>query len=135
MSVPDVSPVDWKNFQDERLPPALYPWWSYRDDSWSWRPIQSNVNLYSKPTEWWDYTSFAEEDLKVKHPLMLARGGMSEPDIAALEDDTLGLPIPGVPNSTRYPDLASTTHRSRTIMEAYWKELAERRMLPERVVY
>ena len=120
----------WKSQANQRIPPVCpddsgQVYWSYDKDSWSWRPKPLNQNILTKPETWGNYREYAIEELRVKNPLITMRGGMSDLDIAELENATI----------YNYPDLRSETKRSEAIQMEYWEALAKRSLIPTRPVY
>lgn len=125
------TPTPWNNgwtlFRNERLPPMVIPFWTY-DTSWSWFPQQYNafnLNGDNPSTLSRDYNYYIrKQEPNVVHPLITATGGLSEPDVVALETGTL-----------QFPDLKSETKRSRAILNNYEQIMARKRLLPTRVAY
>jgi hypothetical protein len=126
-----VTPTVWNNgwtlFRNERLPPMVTPFWTY-DTSWSWFPQQYNAytpNGDNPSTLTRDYNYYINnEEHSVVHPLITATGGLSEPDVGALEISTL-----------QFPDLKSETRRARTILDQYGQIMARKGLIPARVAY
>jgi len=116
----------WKLLGDERLPPVLGKFWSYEQDSWSYKPKQYNTFVPDDTADTLgnDYRTYIQTEKKMPHPLITARAGLSEVGISALVSDTLN-----------FPDLRSETVRSKEIIGQYYQALAARGMLPTKVVY
>ena len=117
---------NWKLFGDERLPPAIFPFYSYEYNSWSGRPIQYNQYkpIDTPMTLSHDYYNYIQAEKKLPRPLITMRGGLSEVDIQALEDDTL-----------RFPDIKSQTAHSQAILAMLESQMMSRNMIPKKVVY
>lgn len=126
-----IRPTVWNNgwnlFRNERLPPMVLPFWTY-DTSWSWFPQQYNaynLNGDNPSTLSRDYNYYIDkEEHSVIHPLITASGGLSEPDVGALEIATL-----------QFPDLKSETRRSQAILNKYEEIMAKKGLIPTRVAY
>ncbi len=116
----------WRLLGNERLPPMIRPFWNYEEDSWSWRPREYNTYkaIDTPLTLSHDYYNYIQAEKTVPYPLITMRGGLSDVDISALEDNTL-----------KFPDLKSETIKSRAIFDKFTQQLASRNMLPTRVVY
>lgn len=117
----------WKLLGDQRLPATVFPFWDYElGESWSWRPVQYNTfkPIDTPSTLSHDYYNYLQAEQRVPNPLITMRGGLSGPDQAALEDDSLN-----------FPDIRSLTHESQTILANYWLSLGQRGMIPRKVAY
>lgn len=111
----------WRLLKDERLPPTVYNFWSYDLDSYSWHPVQYDIN---KPVDTpltlsHDYENYLQTEKTVIHPLITSRGGLSEVDIQALEN-----------NALQFPDIKSGTIRTKTILSTYATQLINTGIIP-----
>ena len=79
-----------------RLPPTTRTFWSYGQDSFSWRPIEYN-NYQRESNNWGQcYLDYVRDQIKHPNALILMHGGLSPGNIDELILDTL-----------KYPDIRS----------------------------
>ena len=80
--------------QNKRLPPTMYPFWSYNLDSFGINSIQYNNNLIPEnPNSFGaNYLNYVRSQLKTPNSLMTRPMGMSYGEISYLEDQALNFP-------------------------------------------
>ena len=112
---------NWKNFDNPKIPPSVYPFWSY-NNTWSYGPVPLEKKVYAGSNNLNYYWTWLERQKSVnpQYNMLTQQGGINNNTIRYINDNLY----------RNVPDLRSETQSVKTQLNEYYKQLEKYNLTP-----